>query len=61
MHKIDSNGLLDPWSSGGVTPDKVPKDAPSSVQPVIIRSDFLCHISSRELVSHSGLIFRRGN
>lgn len=33
---VFSNGLLDPWSSGGVTPDKVPKGAHSSVQPVVI-------------------------
>lgn len=31
------SGLLDPWSSGGVTPDKLPEGAQKSVQPVVIK------------------------
>ena len=33
---VFSNGLLDPWSSGGVTPDKRPRGTPSSVAAVVI-------------------------
>ena len=35
--KTAGSGLLDPWSSGGVTPDKLPKGAQKSIQTVLIK------------------------
>ena len=37
LMKTAGSGLLDPWSSGGVTPDKLPKGAQKSIQAVVIK------------------------